>query len=151
MLTTELALKLHTDLLDEVEPMIASIMAARGDMSMEDTKEAFLGVSEMSTLLGLSSVESSRAVNALMQMMSKGVVTSEELKLQMGEVMPNAMKIMAESAKDAGLSVSGTMEEMFKLQEQGKLVSSKVLPHFAKNMRLTAAANGGLGWSIQRE
>lgn len=45
----------------------AKLVAARGNMSLEDTKEAFLGVAEASTLLGLSTEESTRAINALMQ------------------------------------------------------------------------------------
>ena len=57
----------------------AKMNAARGDMSLEDTKKAFTGIAEMSTLLGLSSEEGSRAINALQQMMSKGVVSAEEL------------------------------------------------------------------------
>jgi len=57
----------------------AKMNAARGDMSLEDTKKAFTGIAEMSTLLGLSSEEGSRAINALQQMMSKGNVTAEEL------------------------------------------------------------------------
>ncbi len=45
----------------------AKMVAARGDMSLDDTKEAFKGVAEMSTLLGLSAEESNRSINALMQ------------------------------------------------------------------------------------
>lgn len=45
----------------------AKMAASRGEMSLGDTKKAFTGISEMSTLLGLSSEESSRAINALMQ------------------------------------------------------------------------------------
>lgn len=122
----------------------AKMVAARGEMSLDDTKEAFKGVAEMSTLLGLSADESNRAINALQQMMSKGVVSAEELKLQMGEVMPNAIQLMSKAAKDAGLSINGTVKEMMDLQMQGALTSSKVLPHFAKRMREAAAANGGL-------
>lgn len=48
----------------------AKMLSARGKMSLEDTKKAFSGVSEMSTLLGLSADESTRAINALQQMMS---------------------------------------------------------------------------------
>ena len=55
----------------------AKMNAARGDMSLEDTKKAFTGIAEMSTLLGLSSEEGSRAINALQQMMSKGVVSAK--------------------------------------------------------------------------
>ncbi len=122
----------------------AKMAAARGDMSLEDTKQAFTGISEMSTLLGLSADESSRAINALQQMMSKGVVSSEELKLQMGEVLPNAIPLMAKAAKRAGLSVNGTVKEMMELQKNGQLISSKVLPFFAEELSNAARANGGL-------
>lgn len=45
----------------------AKMLSARGKMSLEDTKKAFSGVAEMSTLLGLSAEESTRATNALQQ------------------------------------------------------------------------------------
>lgn len=57
----------------------AKMAAARGDMSLENTKELFLGVSEMGTLLGLSAAEAGRAINSVQQMASKGVVSAEEL------------------------------------------------------------------------
>lgn len=56
----------------------AKMLSAKGKMSLDDTKAAFSGVAEMSTLLGLSSEASTRAINALQQMMSKGVVSAEE-------------------------------------------------------------------------
>ena len=135
--------------LQESAKGFAKMVAARGDMSMEDTEQSFLGVAEMSTLLGLSADESNRAINALQQMMSKGSVSAEELKLQMGEVMPNAIQLMAKAAKDAGLTVNGTVKEMLELQQTGGLISSKVLPHFAQQMRDAAAANGGLEKALQ--
>lgn len=57
----------------------AKMVSARGGMTLEDTKDLFTGVSEMGTLLGLSATESGRAINAIQQMMSKGVVSAEEL------------------------------------------------------------------------
>lgn len=51
---------------------------------------------------------------------------------------------MAKAAQDAGLSPSGTVKEMMELQQQGALVSSEVLPHFAKRLREAAQSNGGL-------
>lgn len=53
--------------LSESGKSFAKLVAARGNMSLKDTKEAFLGVAEASTLLGLSTEESGRAINALMQ------------------------------------------------------------------------------------
>lgn len=51
---------------------------------------------------------------------------------------------MAKSAGEAGLTVDGTVKSMMELQQKGGLISSKVLPIFAKNMSLAARANGGL-------
>lgn len=51
---------------------------------------------------------------------------------------------MALAAKDAGLTVNGTVAEMMALQQAGGLISDKVLPHFAKRMSEAARANGGL-------
>ncbi|QVV98387.1 hypothetical protein 2017DRC72_0390 [Vibrio phage ICP1] len=58
------------------------------------------------------------------------------------EVMPNAMRLMALAAKDAGLSTDGTIKSLMKLMEQGKVAADVVMPHFAKRMR--EAASGGL-------
>lgn len=57
----------------------AKMLAARGNMSVADAKSSFTGVAEMSTLLGLSSEETSRTLTALQQMMSKGVVSAKLL------------------------------------------------------------------------
>jgi len=65
-------------------------------------------------------------------------------KLQLGEVMPNAIQLMSKAAQDAGLTVNGTVKEMMALQQTGGLISSKVLPFFAKRMSEAAKANGGL-------
>ena len=60
------------------------------------------------------------------------------------EVMPNAIQLMAKAAQDAGLSVNGTVAELMKLMEQGKVASDVILPHFAKRLHEAASANGGL-------
>jgi hypothetical protein len=60
------------------------------------------------------------------------------------EVLPNAIPLMAMAAKDAGLSINGTVKEMMALQQSGSLLSSKVLPFFAKRMSEAARNNEGL-------
>jgi len=63
--------------------------------------------------------------------------------------MPNALQIMAQSAKDAGLEVDGTVKSMLALQQKGGLISSKVLPKFAENLRLAARNNDALDKALQ--
>ena len=57
----------------------AKLTAARGEVSLEDTRELFSGVSELSTLLGLTTVEANRGLLAIQQMASKGKISAEEL------------------------------------------------------------------------
>lgn len=51
----------------------AKLLAARGTLSLQDTKKLFSGVAEMSTLLGLTAEESSRATNAIQQIPNGGL------------------------------------------------------------------------------
>lgn len=59
----------------------AKLTAARGDMTLEDTKALFTGMGELSSLLGLTAEESGRALTAIQQMASKGTISAEELNL----------------------------------------------------------------------
>lgn len=65
--------------LKESSKGFAKLLAARGDMSLDDTKNLFSGVSEMGTILGLTAEEGGRALTAVQQMASKGVISAEEL------------------------------------------------------------------------
>lgn len=130
--------------LKESSKQYAKMVAAQGEMSDNDLRESFLGLAEMSTVLGLSADESGRAFTALTQIMSKGQVMAEELKGQLGEVMPNALQVMAKAAQDAGISTDGSVKSLMKLMENGEVMAADVMPHFAKRMRETAQANNGL-------
>lgn len=93
-------------------------------MSMMNQRKIFESVSRAATAFGMSAEDSNGVFLALSQMMSKGKISSEELRLQMGERLPIALQAMA---KAAGVSVAG----LDKLLKQGKLMSADVLPRFA--------------------
>lgn len=99
--------------------------ASISGMSMMDQREIFESVSRAVTAFGMSAEDSNGVFLALSQMMSKGKISSEELRLQMGERLPIALQAMA---KAAGVSVGG----LDKLLKQGKLMSKDVLPKFAE-------------------
>lgn len=99
--------------------------ASVSNMSMVDQRKIFESVSRAVTAFGLSAEDSNGVFLALSQMMSKGKISSEELRLQMGERLPIALQAMA---KAAGVSVSG----LDKLLKQGRLMSADVLPKFAE-------------------
>lgn len=99
--------------------------ASISGMAMSEQQKIFESVSRACTAFGMSADDSNGVFLALSQMMSKGKISSEELRLQMGERLPVALQAMA---KAAGVSVAG----LDKLMKQGKLMSKDVLPKFAE-------------------
>lgn len=99
--------------------------ASISGMSMGEQRKIFESVSRACTAFGMSADDSNGVFLALSQIMSKGKISSEELRLQMGERLPIALQAMA---KAAGVSVAG----LDKLLKQGKLMSADVLPKFAE-------------------
>lgn len=99
--------------------------ASISGMSMMDQRKVFESVSRACTAFSMSADDSNGVMLALSQMMSKGKISSEELRLQMGERLPVALQAMA---KAAGVSISG----LDKLMKEGKLMSADVLPEFAE-------------------
>jgi len=103
--------------------------AARGtSITSEELKTIFTGISEASRAMGLTAPEAEGAMKALQQMMSKGKVSAEELRQQLGERMPGSIQIMA-----ASLDV--TTQELFKMMENGELLSDEVLPKFGRELQ----------------
>lgn len=82
--------------------------------------KSFLGVG---SALGMSRAQIELMVKALQQMQSKTKISAEELKGQLGDTMPGAIKLFADAA---GVGTA----EFLKMMEQGQ-VSSKILSDVA--------------------
>jgi tape measure domain-containing protein len=66
--------------------------------SGNEIRDLFLGISQTAATFGMSADKVDRVNYAFAQMASKGQVMSEELKGQLGDVLPGAMAIFAEAA-----------------------------------------------------
>ncbi len=98
--------------------------ASTAGMAVSNQQKIFESVSRATTAFGLSADDSNAVFLALSQMMSKGKISAEELRGQMGERLPIAFQAMA---KAAGTSVAG----LDKLMKAGSVMSADVLPKFA--------------------
>ncbi len=109
-----------------------SLKAASNGTALEGaaTERIFTAVTKASAALQLSSEDTKGALNALQQMLSKGVVSAEELRQQLGERVPGAFKLFAE-----GLGVSEV--KLNKMLEQGEILSDVALPKFAEALERT--------------
>lgn len=101
--------------------------ADNAGMSLSDQKQIFEAVSRASVAYALSAEDQRGIFIALQQMMSKGKVTAEELRSQMAERMPVALQAMAAASKT-------TVAGLDALMKKGKVLSSEVLPEFARQL-----------------
>ena len=106
----------------------------------------FESLTKASAYFNLSSQQTSQVLTAVGQMMSKGTVQAQELKLQLANVLPGAFSKMASA-------VGVTTSELDKLMSQGKLAAKDVLPKFADELNKMTAGKidtTGLQLSINR-
>lgn len=100
-------------------------------IGLKTTGEAFAALSRAAGVLGLSAEDTGGALNALAQMASKGTVSMEELRQQLGERLP---AVMDATARGLGL----TTAQLNKLVESGKLLADEeFFAAFSRGMNQT--------------
>jgi len=113
------------------------IAAKMAGFSSEDSEKIFTKVAVSLRGAGANSLQASRAFYALQQMLSKGVVSAEELRRQLGESLPGASDLMAEAYQRLHPEANTTNATFNKLLESGKILSAEVLPEFANVLEET--------------
>lgn len=105
-----------------------SASASALNVPMSQQKELFDAYAKASTVLHLSSEESQRALLALEQMMSKGKIQAQELRLQLGQAIPGAAERfqLAVMKMVKGTELEG--KSFDQLLKQGKLYTAQFLP-----------------------
>ncbi|MCC0010881.1 MAG: tape measure protein [Hyphomicrobiaceae bacterium] len=103
---------------DGFKQFSASVLASGKDM--DTAKTIFENMSVGIASLNLGTDKAKLIFNALSQMMSKGTISAEELKQQLGDSMPGAIGLMS---KAVGVGTA----ELLKMMEQGKLSSDQLV------------------------
>lgn len=111
-------------------------------------RQTFEDISIATASMGTDAETSKGIFLALSQMMSKGTVQAEELRGQLGERLPGAFALMAQS-------MGVTERQLGKMMENGEVISSEVLPKFARVLREKfggglAEANTGINATLTR-
>ena len=110
---------------------VALSAAAKGTaLEGQGTRDIFEAISSAMALLGKSSSETNGALLAVQQIISKGTVSSEELRGQLGERLPGAFQIAARS-------IGVTTEELGNLLQVGAVTAEDFLPKFAAELNKT--------------
>lgn len=117
------------------------------NVSLEQQKEIFKALTQASTFFHLSADKTNNVMMAVEQMMSKGKVSAEELRRQLGNNLPGAVNMMYQAYTKLNGKQNVTFAQFEKLMAQGKIMSAEVLPEFAK--RLNELTNGFSTESLQ--
>lgn len=128
------AARLGLDLQNAATDYARLTAAAQGTaIQGEEARRIFSAVAEASVTLGLSADETSGALTAIQQMISKGTVSAEELRGQLGERLPGAFNI---AARSMGISTA-QLDDMLK---KGQVVAGEFLPKFREELLRTFPA-----------
>ena len=103
--------------------------ARQSGLTVRETENIFRSMTKAASVLALQTDELRGVYLALEQMLSKGKVTTEELRRQLGERLPGAMGIMA-------ASMGVTISQLDKMMKLGQVLSADVLPKFAKAVEI---------------
>jgi tape measure domain-containing protein len=121
----------------------ASVQGAGG--SVQDTKTAFNGIVAAVRATGGSLQDVDSALTATAQVFSKGKVSAEELRQQIGERLPGAFTLFAES-------IGKTPQELDKALEDGKVTlqdfltfSESLFEKFGETAQIIADGPEGAG------
>lgn len=145
----QMANRLGLEITSTAQAYAGFASASRGTaIEGQKARDVFESISAAAAVMGLSTDQASGALLAVQQMMSKGVVSAEEFRGQLGERMPIAL---AAGAK----ALNVTTAEFSKMLETGQIIAADFLPKFGaaiKEMIGGAAeeAAGRLDASVNR-
>ena len=121
----ELSKKYNQDLITLMGNFAKFYSAANyAGMSLRDQKDIYESLTRASAYFNLTADETNGVMLAVQQMISKGKVSSEELRRQLGERLPGAMNL---AAKAMGM----TTEELDKQIRLGNIYAKELLPRLA--------------------
>ena len=115
--------------------------ATKSGMSMSQVRNVFTGVAKAATVMGLSAEQTEGTFLALSQMASKGVVSMEELRQQLGERIPGSFALAVKAAQKMTGNMELTERQFGKMVESGEILSRDFLPALADQFQLTFGAD----------
>lgn len=127
----ELSRRLGLELFTTADAYTSLTAATKGTtLQGQATRDIFEAVSIAMSSLGKSSADTQGALLAISQIVSKGNVSLEELRGQLGERLPGAFQLAANAM---GMSTS----ELDKFVSSGNLTAEVFLPKFAAELKKT--------------
>ena len=113
------------------------------NIPLQQANELFAALTRAGGSLGMSAEETSGALNALGQMASKGVVSMEELRQQLGDRLPGAFGLVA---KGLGITEAALVD----LVSSGSLAARDLFPALTGALKTMHGETNGLSGAWER-
>lgn len=124
----DVATRTGTDINETGRAFLGLAAATKGTaVEGEPTRQVFEAVANAMAKAGRSAVDTERALLAISQIASKGTVSMEELRGQLGEALPGALQAAAN-----GLGI--TTADLIKLVENGQIAADDLFPALTKGL-----------------
>lgn len=104
-----------------------AVAATKAGATVQETRFIFESFAEAGTVLGVNADRMRLVFSAIEQMMSKGKVSAEELRQQLGEHLPGAFELFQQAVKDRFPDLNAALKE-------GKISAAEIL-NFAQQYR----------------
>lgn len=127
---------------DTTKDFVKLRAAMQDQHSLTETKQAFDSLTKSGVILQLSQDDMSGTVKAVSQMFSKQGIYAQELKEQLGDRLPIAMRALS-------ASTGKTSKQLFKLMETGQLGAEYILP-FVMQMEKLLDVNNAYTESLKK-
>lgn len=130
----QMSKRYHQDLITLTDSFSRFHAAAMGtNFSLEQQKDMYEGLVRAATYFHMSSERTENMLIAVEQMMSKGKVTAEELRRQLGNNLPGAYAKMAQAAIQTGYAGVKSFADFEKAMKNGQ-IGVDLLTDFIKNL-----------------
>lgn len=119
-------------------------------MGTEGARQVFTNWTKVGRVLHLSEYQMERVTYALREMASKGAIYSQDLRMQIGTHVPNAMGLAQEAAEQMGITGTDWFEKLQQMAKGNSKVTSEFVKRFSANAEKMFANPEALKKALQQ-
>lgn len=124
--------------------------AAAGSMGGSAARQVFKDWTEVSRVLHLSDYQFERVTYALREMASKGAIYSQDLRMQIGTHVPNAMGLAKKAVEDLGITGNEWFETFQKQAKGNQKLINEFIKNFSKYAKMQFASPEALKMALKQ-
>lgn len=124
--------------------------AAAKSMGSGSAQQVFKDWTEVSRVLHLTPYQFERVTYALREMASKGSIYSQDLRMQIGTHVPNAMGLAQKAVEDLGITGSDWFEKFQKQAKGNQPLINEFIKNFSKYAKMQFATPQALKMALQQ-